>query len=298
MTEPPGHLRIGIVGAGRVGVALGAALMRVGHRVVAVSGVSDASRRRAEQFLPGVPLRPVPEVVADVDLALLTVPDDVLPRLVSGLAETGGWQPGRLVAHTSGAHGLGVLAPATRAGALPMALHPAMTFVGRPEDIDKIDGVAFGVTAPEPVLPVAEALVLEIGGEPIPVADQFRPLYHAALTTGANHLVTLVTEAADLLRRAGVEHPERLLGPLLGAALDNGLRLGDAGLTGPVSRGDAETVRAHLDTLAAHAPETLAGYVAMARRTADRAIASGRLAPEDAERLLDVLAARSNGARA
>jgi predicted short-subunit dehydrogenase-like oxidoreductase (DUF2520 family) len=298
MTEPPGHLRIGIVGAGRVGVALGVALMRVGHTVVAASGVSDASRRRAEQFLPGVPLLPVPEVVANVDLALLTVPDDVLPRLVSGLAETGGWQPGRLVAHTSGAHGLAVLAPAARAGALPMALHPAMTFVGRPEDVDKIDGVAFGVTAPEPVLPVAEALVLEIGGEPIPVADEFRPLYHAALATGANHLVTLVTEAADLLRRAGVEHPERLLGPLLGAALDNGLRLGDAGLTGPVSRGDAETVRAHLDTLAAHAPETLAAYVAMARRTADRAIASGRLAPEDAERLLDVLAARSNGARA
>lgn len=292
------HLRIGVVGAGRVGAALGAALMRVGHTVVAASGVSDASRQRAERYLPGVPLKPVPEVVADVDLALLTVPDDALPSLVAGLAETGGWQPGRLVAHTSGAHGLAVLAPATRAGALPMALHPAMTFVGRPEDVDKIDGVAFGVTAPEPVLPVAEALVMEIGGEPIMVADELRPLYHAALSTGANHLVTLVADAAELLRRAGVEAPERMLGPLLGAALDNGLRLGDAGLTGPVSRGDADTVRAHLDTLARHAPDTLAAYVAMARRTADRAIASGRLAPEDAERLLDVLAARSNGANA
>src|SRR5581483_5286159 len=114
--------------------------------------------------------------------------------------------------------------------------------------------------------------------------------YHAALANAANHLVTLVAESADLLDRAGVDNPARMLGPLLGAALDNALRSGDAALTGPVARGDAGTVAAHLHVLAAAAPEAVPSYVAMARLTADRALAAGRLSPAAAAALLDVLA--------
>jgi predicted short-subunit dehydrogenase-like oxidoreductase (DUF2520 family) len=94
----------------------------------------------------------------------------------------------------------------------------------------------------------------------------------------------------DLLRQAGVEAPAQVLGPLLGAALDNTLRYGDAALTGPVSRGDAGTVRTHLDTLTRHSRAGVPAYIAMARRTADRAIGAGRLEATDAEPLLDVLA--------
>jgi predicted short-subunit dehydrogenase-like oxidoreductase (DUF2520 family) len=286
------RLAVGVVGTGRVGSVLGAALARAGHTVVAASGVSRESVERAARLLPGVPLRPVPDVVAQSALVLLAVPDDALAGLVDGLAGTGGWGPGQLVCHTSGAHGLAVLEPAVRRGALPLALHPVMTFAGRPEDVARLDGVAFGATAPQALRPVAEALVLEMGGEPVWVPDQARPLYHAALVTGANHLVTLVNESVDLLRGAGVDNPARVLGPLLEAALDNALRLGDRALTGPVSRGDARTVAGHLATLAEHAPDSVAAYVVMARRTADRALASGRLAPERAEALLDVLASR------
>src|SRR5262245_22548970 len=184
------RLAAGVVGTGRVGSVLGAALSRVGHHVVAASGVSHESVRRAERLLPGVPLLPADEVVARADLVLLAVPDDVLGPLVAGLAETGAWRRGQLVAHTSAAHGVAVLQPAARAGALPLALHPAMTFAGRPEDLDRLAGVSFGVTASEPLRPVAEALVMELGGEPVWVPEQARPLYHAALAVGANHLVT------------------------------------------------------------------------------------------------------------
>jgi predicted short-subunit dehydrogenase-like oxidoreductase (DUF2520 family) len=249
-------------------------------------------------LLPGVPLRPADEVVAASALVLLAVPDDVLGPLVAGLAETGAWRPGQLVAHTSGAHGIGVLEPAARAGTLPLALHPAMTFAGRPEDLQLLAGITFGVTAPEPLRAVAEALVLEMGATPVWVPEEARPLYHAALVVGANHLVTLVNDAADLLRRAGVRQPAAVLGPLLGAALDNALRVGDAALTGPVSRGDAGTLARHLRTLSRHAPDSVAAYVAMARLTADRALASGRLEATQAEALLDVLAAPADGARA
>jgi predicted short-subunit dehydrogenase-like oxidoreductase (DUF2520 family) len=261
-----------------------------GHHVVAASGVSDASRRRADELLPGVPLVEPQEVITRSDLALLTVPDDALADLVAGLAATGAVKPGQLLAQTSGRFGIGVLEPATRAGALPLALHPVMTFTGTSVDVARLSGCPFGVTAPEALRPVAEALVVEMGGEPEWVEEEARPLYHAALANGANHLVTLVAASMDLLRATGVRNPSRLLGPLLGAALDNTLRSGDLALTGPVARGDAGTVAAHVAELRRVAPETVPAYIAMARLTADRALAAGLLRPEAAEALLGVLA--------
>ena len=285
----PAMLRVGVVGAGRVGSTLAAALGRAGHEIVAVSAVSDTSVRRARRNLPGVAIRPPPEVVAAADLVLLTVPDDVLPGLVTGLAATGAALEGRLVAHASGRHGLAVLEPAVRAGALPLALHPVMTFTGRPDDIDRLAGISFGVTAPDSLRLAAEALVVEMGGEPVFIAEERRGLYHAALASAANHLVTLVVQAAGLLREAGVDEPARMLGPLLEAALDNALELGDAALTGPVARGDADTVASHVRALRAAAPEALPAYLALARLTADRALAAGTLSAPDAQRLLGVL---------
>ena len=283
------RLSIGVVGAGRVGAVLGAALRRAGHELRAVSAVSDASVRRAAALLPGVPVVAPDEVPRGASLVLLAVPDDVLPELVAGLATTGALEPGQLVVHTSGRHGLAALEPATRRGCLPLALHPVLPFTGTDVDLARLDGASFGVTSPEPLRPVAEALVLEMGGEPVWLPDELRPLWHAALAHGANHLVTLVASAVDLLRSAGVEEPGRVLAPLLGAALDGSLRSGDAVLTGPVARGDAGTVKAHLDVLARVAPEVLPAYVAMARLTADRALASGRLDPHQAGALLEVL---------
>ena len=289
----PARLSVGIIGAGRVGVVLGAALDAVGHRVGALSAVSVASRARADAILPDAAVLEPIEVARRSELLLLTVPDDVLPHLVDGLVAAGAIPPGQLVVHTSGRYGVGVLDPVIRSSALPLALHPAMTFTGRREDVARLGGCSFGVTAPEPLRPIAEALVVEMGGEPQWVDEQWRPLYHAALANGANHLTTLVAESLDLLRRCGVDNPSRLLGPLLGAALDNALRSGDAALTGPVARGDAGTVAAHLEELRQVSPHALSAYVAMARLTADRALAAGLLRPEAAEALLDVLAEES-----
>ncbi|TMU93866.1 DUF2520 domain-containing protein [Streptomyces sp. DASNCL29] len=287
--DRPARLTVGVVGAGRVGPALAASLRLAGHRPVAASGVSDASVRRAAALLPEVPVVPPSEVLARAELVLLTVPDDALPELVSGLAETGAVRPGQLLVHTSGRYGVSVLEPALRAGALPLALHPVMTFTGTSVDVQRLAGCSFGVTAPEELRLAAEALVIEMGGEPEWIAEESRPLYHAALAIGANHLTTLVAQSLELLRASGVEAPDRMLGPLLGAALDNALRSGDAALTGPVARGDAGTVAAHVAELRRHAPHAVAGYLAMARTTADRALAHGLLKPELAEDLLGVL---------
>ena len=95
---------------------------------------------------------------------------------------------------------MSVLEPAVRRGALPLALHPVMTFTGRDDDVERLRGTCFGVTSPEGLRPAAEALVIEMGGEPVFVAEQDRDLYHAAIAGAANYLVTLVAQAMDLLR--------------------------------------------------------------------------------------------------
>jgi predicted short-subunit dehydrogenase-like oxidoreductase (DUF2520 family) len=281
----PGRLAVGLVGAGRAGSAITAALCRAGHRLVAVTSSS-----RSWPLLPPAPRLPADEVAAGCELLLLTVPDDALADLIRGLAVTGALREGQLVVHTSGRHGLGVLKPASDLGAAPLALHPVMTFTGAEADLPRLAGASIGVTTPERLRAAGELLALEMGGEPVWVPDAERPLWHAALAHGANHLVTLVGQAMDLLTTAGVEHPDRVLGPLLAATLDNTLRANSAALTGPVSRGDAATVAEHLRVLSAASPaSTYDCYLALARATLARAEDAGRLRGPDAAALARVL---------
>lgn len=286
-TDPaPARLSVGIVSAGRVGTALGEALDRVGHVVFGCSAVSDASLARARTRLPDAAVLPAAEVAARSELLVLAVPDAELPALVQGLARTGAVSPGTLVLHTSGANGVGVLAPLAGNGVVTMAVHPAMTFSGKPEDTERLASACFGITAADEIgFAIAQSLVLEIGGEPVGVREDARTLYHAALAHGSNHLVTVVNDALDALRTALADTEltgqqpvesrpggvaERVLAPLLSAALDNVLRSGPAALTGPVARGDADMVDAHLQALTALDDDLAAGYRALSLRSAQR----------------------------
>ncbi|MFV1364381.1 DUF2520 domain-containing protein [Mycolicibacterium elephantis] len=283
----PARLSVGIISAGRVGSALGVALERAQHVVVACNAISQASRERAQRRLPDTVVLPVDEVAARAELLLLSVPDTDLAGLVSGLAATGAVRPGTIVAHTSGANGVGVLTPLTENGCIPLAIHPAMTFTGSDEDIDRLPDTCFGITAADEVgYAIAQSLVLEIGGEPFRVREDARTLYHAALAHGSNHLVTVILDAVEALRSAlwgqellGQELvgnapgglAERVVGPLARAALENALQRGQAALTGPVARGDASAVAGHLMALAEVDPQLAQAYRSNSLRTAQRA---------------------------
>lgn len=289
----PARLKVGVISAGRVGTALGVALERADHVVVACSAISHASRQRARRWLPDTPIAAPPEVAAGAELLLLAVPDSELAGLVSGLAATSAVRPGTLVAHTSGANGIGILSPLTRQGCVPLAIHPAMTFTGSDEDVRRLPDTCFGVTAADDVgYAIAQSLVLEMGGEPFSVREDARVLYHAALAHASNHLVTVLADALEALRTAlrdGVGAPsgpgllgqqivddqpggiaERIIGPLARAALENTLQRGQAALTGPVARGDAAAVAGHLAALDAADPQLAGAYRANALRTAQR----------------------------
>jgi predicted short-subunit dehydrogenase-like oxidoreductase (DUF2520 family) len=281
--------RIGVVGAGRVGAVLSAALRGAGHDVVAAAGDSAASLHRIETLLPGVRHAKPTDVARSCDLLLLTVPDDMLENVATQLVGAGAIREGQVVCHTSGRHGLAVLDSATRVGARAIAMHPAMTFTGTEIDLDRLAGCVFGMTAGDTEREYAEGLVADLRGIPLWVPESKRTLYHAGLAHGANHLVTLVSQAMELLAASGADDPAATLRPLLSAALDNALEQGDAALTGPIVRGDVRTVQAHLHDIAENAPATIPSYVAMAKATADRAVLDGRLLPIRAARIVQLL---------
>jgi len=278
----PARLKVGVVGVGRVGAPLAAALGRTGHHLIGVSAISEASKERAAALLPSVPIWPADQVIRGAELVLLAIPDDVLPEFVDGAAKAGLFRPGQIVVHTAGRFGVGVLDPATRCGALPLAIHPIMTFTGTSMDIERMHGAIFGITAPEAIRPIAEALVIEIGGEPTVIAENDRIAYHAALAWSANFLNVLIAEGMDQLRDIGVAEPSHALGPLLRAVLDNVLRSGDRALTGPIARGDVQTVAEHLRVMNDKAPEVREAYAALANLTVSRATKAGLIRENDA----------------
>lgn len=271
----PGASEVAIVGAGRVGCSIGRALAARGHRIVAAAVASGfpASIARVREALGEVPIASPHDAALAADVVVVAVPDDALETVVAEVA--GGRRPGATVVHTSGLRGASVLEPC---GERVAAVHPAQAI---PSPDTPLADVWFGITCADPMRGWAEWFVAELGGMPLHVPESARAVYHAALAMASNFAVSLAGDAGDLLPKSEV------LGPLLRQTVENVVALGaDAALTGPVVRGDAGTVRAHLTALP---PHLLESYVANARRALDRAVGAGRLDPERAAAVADAL---------
>ncbi|MFE1084213.1 MULTISPECIES: Rossmann-like and DUF2520 domain-containing protein [Brevibacterium] len=288
------RLGIGIIGCGRVGASIGAAWRQAGHAIIGVSATSTASLERAEDMLPGVPVLDPDAITERAELVLIAVPDDEIAPLVTGLANLGRIHAGQILVHCSGRYGTDVLEAGTRLGALPIALHPSLTFTGTEVDLSRLRQATIAVTAPAPIRPVGEALVVELGAEPIDIAEADRPLYHAAITHASNHSITILAEAMELLAEAGVADPSAVLHALVDASVANTMQNGPKALTGPISRGDVGTIEAHLAALSEFSlsrsnPAVRNSYIALARSTAAKALAMGRITEAQAQQILSAL---------
>ena len=156
-------------------------------------------------------------------LVVIAVPHDQIDGLVTGLAELDAWQAGQLVVHTDPAFGTGVLAPAMARGAIPLAIHPAIAFTGTSIDLRTLIGAYAAVTAPAPVLPIAQALAVELGCEPVIIAEADRPAYAEGIATATDFSRSIIRQATDLLHAAGVTEPGRYLAALMHTTVDHAL---------------------------------------------------------------------------
>jgi len=215
------RLGVGVVGAGKVGPVLAAALAGAGHALVGITAGSDPER--VEAILPGVPVLPADEVVRRSELVIVAVPTGEIAPVVSGLADLGAWQLGQLVLHTDPGFGIEVLAPAARRGAIPLAVHPAIGFTGTTIDLRQLQGAYAAVTAPAAVLPIAQALAVELGCEPVVVAEADRAAYGEAISTATEFSASIVRQSARLLESAGVAAPGRFLSTLVHSTVERAL---------------------------------------------------------------------------
>jgi predicted short-subunit dehydrogenase-like oxidoreductase (DUF2520 family) len=239
-----------------------------------------------------VPFLPEAEAARTGDLVLVAVPDDAIEPTVVRLAEAAAFRPGAWAAHVSGAAGLEVLAPAAAAGARRLAIHPLQTVPDVEAALDRIPGSMMAVTAEDDEgLALGDRLAADVGAHPFHLADERRPLYHAAAVFASNYVVTAAGIAEELFRAAGVPDPGAALLPLARASLDNVGRLGPSrALTGPAVRGDAGTIERNLEALRAAAPHAVPAYVELCRLALELGTRGGRLSGPARAAIEEVLA--------
>ncbi len=281
---------VAVVGAGRVGTALAVRLTRGGHRIVAASG-REATPERLRRYLGRVPVLPPAEAARRAEVVLLATPDDAISLICDRLVEGGGVTAGSVVAHVSGGTSVHALASAEGVGATVLSIHPLQTFPDVDSAIERLDGCPIAVTSPTDAgVALGERLALDAGGRPFVLADEAKPLYHAAAVFASNYLVTVTALARDVGLAAGLDDPVALLAPLQATTLANLGTMGpERALTGPAVRGDVGTIRAHLEALRAAVPDAVAPYVELARAALEVAARSGRLPAEGRAAVEEVL---------
>ncbi len=284
--------QVGFIGAGKVGAALAACLQDAGYPVVAVASRTRAAAEAFAAAMPGCRVLATAQEVADAaDLVFITTPDDAIREVAQGVR----WRPGASVVHTSGAESSEALAAAAAQGAAVGSLHPLQTFADAAQARLNLPGSVFAVEAEGDLKATLMAIVEALRGTAIELRPEDKALYHAAAVLVSNYTVTLAKLASDLWLRFGWERPAavKALLPLLKGTLANIEALGVPGaLTGPVARGDADTVERHLAALAAADPDLVAVYRELALQTIPVALAKGSLSDAGAARLRAILEAR------
>jgi predicted short-subunit dehydrogenase-like oxidoreductase (DUF2520 family) len=285
-------VKVAVIGAGTVGTAIAVLLDQAGHRIVGISGRAE-TRARASSYLPNTPFLEPAEAAAAAELVVIGTPDDVIQPTVEAVVAAAAVGPGTWVAHLSGSLGLDALRDAREAGARILAIHPLQTFPDVDSALVSLPGATIAVTAEDDAgYLLGERLVDELLAVPFRLADELRPLYHAAAVFASNYLVTSSAIAESLFAAAGVPDPAQAMAPLQRASLEHVERLGPArALTGPAVRGDAGTIRRNLEALERHSPRLVPAYVEMARATLDLADRSGRLQADSRAAVEEVLAA-------
>ena len=219
-----GRLNVGVLGTEPAGIAMAQALATAGHMVVAASPRPVEGEDAIEVLLPMAKKLSDEQILEVADLVLLAVPATEIAAKVSELRDS--WRAGQLVVHLAAEFDHEILSEAVSKGAIPLAIHPAMRFTGTSLDLNRMKESFFAVSAPVVALPIAQALVIEMGAEPIVIASSARASYAEAIEVASNFSAMIVNQAIGLLEQAGVENPALVIAPVIESAVDQALSKG------------------------------------------------------------------------
>jgi predicted short-subunit dehydrogenase-like oxidoreductase (DUF2520 family) len=289
---------VAIIGAGRVGGAIGRLLARAGYTVTAVVARKQETAEKARAFIgTGEPLTDAVKAASSADIILITTPDSAIKSTCDAIAAGGGFRAGMIVVHTSGAQTLDLLHSARSAGVYRAVLHPLQSVPSMELGVKNIPGSYFRIEADPEAEAIAHELVKAMGGIELVMprwtsGRDSAALYHAGAVAVSNFFVALVDLGLRFYEALGAERKDALKAvlPLIKGTLANIESAGvPEALTGPIMRGDIETVRGHLEAIQVRTPELAVLYRELARHTVTVARDKGSLGPEAAAELLELL---------
>jgi predicted short-subunit dehydrogenase-like oxidoreductase (DUF2520 family) len=216
-------VKVGVIGDEPAGVILAKAWAGAGHELIGVFVESQAAIERVENLLPEVPIAPMAAVAEDADLLILAVPYADIELTCEGLSDLGVFGPKKIIVQLSPHHDYRVLSAAARLGAIPVALHPLMHFTGTSMDLTVLKNTTVAINAPEPLLPIAQALAIELGSEPVVIYSEQRAAYSEAFEVASGFSSLVVQQAVGILTDAGVSEAAKLIAPVVRSAVESAL---------------------------------------------------------------------------
>lgn len=290
--------RIAIIGLGRVGTALGIALSEAGHKIVSAFDIEASARKRFAKAVATNIREMLDDSLIDAQLILIAVPDNAIEKVSLDISRSANLSRGILVGHTSGAFGSEVLHDVKARGCPIFSMHPIQTFSSVDSAVKALPDSYFGIEGDPNALKRVEEIVVSIGGRPVLINSDAKPIYHAALSAASNFLVTLLGQSVALFEEAGIEREKaiKMVLPLVKTTLANFEESGIRALTGPIERGDADTLREQVEAIAGLKPDLLSTYLVLARATVATAKEKGSITDEQAQLLLTTLQSVDNKA--
>jgi len=286
--------KIAIVGAGVVGTALASLLKEKGYTLCGMASKGEESLKKAAAIVGGeVRTTTAPEeITPEADLVFITTSDSAIQEVCDAIAGKGGFHPGQIVVHTSGALPSTILASAQEKGALIASVHPLQSFADAKEAVKILPSSIFNVEGDPAAIPILTELVQKLGGKPLAIDTREKPLYHAAAVVACNFFVTLVYLSYRLFEAIDISEDDaaQALLPLIKGTVNNIERLGPVqALTGPIARGDAGVVKGHLEAFKMVDPRYTDIYCAISRLTVEVGVKKGTLSQEGAQEIMDLV---------
>jgi len=279
-----------IIGAGRLGTTLGYSLSQKGFHIIAASCRSLSSARESVGIIgEGTPLTDNKKAAANAETVILSVPDDSIKNVVKELSPLN--LDKKFIFHCSGILSSLILQPLRKSGAVTASLHPIQSFPKKSRDSGLFKHIYFGIEGEDKAVRSAKTMVTKLGGRCFILEPGDKPLYHTACTIASNYLTVLMGLAGGLLGKAGISKELRndILVPLAKGTLDNIEQNTISGsLTGPVSRGDIETLTSHLKCLESH-PSLFRIYKDLAGQALEIAGKNSRLPPNKIKKIKALL---------
>lgn len=286
-----------ITGCGKVGTALGKFLVRVGYRPAGLACKNLSSAKRASEIIGSDNFSRIPwEITKKADIVFITTPDSAIADTCNDISLHSGFRKNAVALHCSGALPSTILSSAKKCGAFIGSMHPLQSFASVEIEKNPFQDIIISLEGEENAINAARKIATDLGATCFTIQTKAKTLYHASAVAASNYLVTLINLSLELIKTAGISDTDALkaLKPLIEGTLSNIEKAGIAkALTGPIARGDIETVKRHLEKIGSNTPGLLDLYKALGFHTIDIAMAGGGLSKEDAQKLKKITSSDS-----